>query len=357
MEKRSSCARRSVECAQRWSRKLPKEESIQTASRTKRSCRSRVGAHCRYRSNCLPRCTWTLSRVAGIKLFPENLNNWYFGFLLGELKRDFILLVFSEWSGGWFITPFAAFEVFILVEKCFLMFADMERLFVIVCALGAVRSEKMERSVAAEDYNHNYVNSNYHQRGVQDNRIDEFPINRAYDRQTEREAEYEIYRLLSSAQGPADMVKLDALGDHLISRANVTEEARRVVRQVKKQRPGFFWSLFKIAFEDLSDTVSTVQEIIRIVNKAITPPSTTTAKTPLATGPSNGTKTTTEAPFVLTAEGIATTIRRNLKGLIRLFNIEWKDAIDGSKVSIREFKKDLGKSIATSLADNPNAYV
>ncbi|XP_063987318.1 uncharacterized protein LOC135167739 isoform X2 [Diachasmimorpha longicaudata] len=236
------------------------------------------------------------------------------------------------------------------------MLPDMERLFVIVCALGAVRSVLMERSVAAEDYNHNYISLNYLQRGVQDNRIDEIPLHRPYDRKTEREAEYEIYRLLSIAQGPADMVKLDALGDRLISHANVTEEARRVVRQVKKQRPGFFWSLFRIAFENLSDTVSTVQEIIQSINRGINP-TTTTSRTPTTTGPSNASTTTPEPPFALTAEGVATIIRRNFKGLVRLFNIEWKDAIDGSKVSIREFKKDLGKSIATSLADNPKAYV
>ncbi|XP_011315384.1 uncharacterized protein [Fopius arisanus] len=241
--------------------------------------------------------------------------------------------------------------------QCFLKITGMERLFVIVCALGviSVGSEKSEQSVDLKDYNQNYINWHYVQR-EKDNRIDELPVNRAYDRQTEQEAEYEIYRLLSNTGGPVDMVKLNALGDRLISQADVTEEARRVVRQVKKQQPGFFWSLFRIAFESVGDTVSTVQEIIKVINKAINPPPTTTVKAPSSVGSTNKTTTSSPPPFMLTAEGIATTIRRNLKGLIRLFNIEWKDAIDGSKVSIHELKKDLGKSIASSLTDNPNAY-
>lgn len=72
---------------------------------------------------------------------------------------------------------------------------------------------------------------------------------RVYDRQNERKAEYEVYKLLANGTGPVDMIKLNSLSDRLISRANVTEEARRVVRQVKKQRPGFFWTIFRIAFE------------------------------------------------------------------------------------------------------------
>lgn len=41
----------------------------------------------------------------------------------------------------------------------------------------------------------------------------------------------------------------------------------------------------------------------------------------------NSNDTTTEAPFKLTQNLLQTLIRRNVKGLVRLFNIEWNDAV------------------------------
>lgn len=59
------------------------------------------------------------------------------------------------------------------------MYLDMERLLVIVCALGvaSVRSDKFQRSIDAEYYNQNTIDSNYLHRDNDNNRI-EVPIYR-----------------------------------------------------------------------------------------------------------------------------------------------------------------------------------
>lgn len=51
------------------------------------------------------------------------------------------------------------------------------------------------------------------------------------------------------ASSVADLAKIDRFGERMIDRANITEEAKRVVRQVKRQRPGLFWTLARVAFE------------------------------------------------------------------------------------------------------------
>jgi len=46
------------------------------------------------------------------------------------------------------------------------------------------------------------------------------------------------------------------------------------------------------------------------------------------------TTSTTQAPFKLTPTNLQNLIRRNLRGLVRLFNIEWQDAMN---VSLHSF--------------------
>lgn len=61
--------------------------------------------------------------------------------------------------------------------------------------------------------------------------------------------EDELIRVLRDDSLPIDAVKWNSVGDRVISRANVTDETKRIVRQIKKQRPGFFWTLFRVTFE------------------------------------------------------------------------------------------------------------
>lgn len=98
--------------------------------------------------------------------------------------------------------------------------------------------------------------------------------------------------------------------------------------------------------QKVNDTKSAVGQISSIVNETLAPelqfqvplvtPTTTTVSSTInevnATL-SNSTTTvtsTTEAPFRLTRAELLGIIRRNIRGLIRLFRIEWRDAISVS---------------------------
>lgn len=104
-------------------------------------------------------------------------------------------------------------------------------------------------------------------------------------------------------------------------------------------------------------------------------------------------RTTTRAPFRLTPTNLQNLIRRNIRGLVRLFNIEWQDALNvsfyyifpfiifilsdycliiiiyvfitisincfifqQSEITVKEFQKDLGNQVGSFLQDNPNAF-
>lgn len=153
------------------------------------------------------------------------------------------------------------------------------------------------------------------------------------------------------------------------------EETKRVARQIRKQRPGFFWTLARVTFEAFNDTRSAIQQISNLINTNIVPDSATESSrssdsltvvsssatgrnmtTANATESSTTEPTTTTAAPVLTRSGLQTLIRRNVLGLVRLFNIEWSEALNQSDVNVREFQNNLGNQVGTYLQDNPNAY-
>lgn len=165
-------------------------------------------------------------------------------------------------------------------------------------------------------------------------------------------------RLLSEDSGEKDF-DTNVIGDKIIS-----EESKRVVREVKKKKPGLFWSLAKITFEAISDTTSAIKEIATIINNSIAPDSVTASsmmKGSLKDAGSsnmtnvNGTETTTSipttTPFVLTRQSLQNLIRRNVLGLVKLFNIEWKDALNQSETNVKEFQRDLGNQIGSFFRD------
>ncbi|XP_043253202.1 uncharacterized protein LOC122397831 [Colletes gigas] len=176
-----------------------------------------------------------------------------------------------------------------------------------------------------------------------------------------------LNKLLSEDPNDKD-VDTNAIGGNVMS-----EETKRVVREVRKQKPGFFWTLARITFEMINDTRSAIKQIGEIVNNSIVPDSATQSSMMSGsltavdadrnTTGVNGTETTTTSPTtttqssaLLTRSGLQTLIRRNVLGLVRLFNIEWKDALNESEVTVREFQKDLGNQVGSFLRDNPNAY-
>nr|KAF7427739.1 hypothetical protein H0235_007433 [Vespula pensylvanica] len=182
-----------------------------------------------------------------------------------------------------------------------------------------------------------------------------------------------LERMLSDESNEKDFETKNSINDKIISDSIMPEETKRVVRQVRKQRPGFFWTLAKLAFETFNDTQSAIKQITSIISNSIGPDTTTnrstssdslmeSSKTSMMRD-RNETAITTEATMtntkqtpVLTRSELQSLITRNIKGLIRLFNIEWQDALKQSDVNVDEFRKDLGKQVGTYLQDNPNAY-
>ncbi|XP_032673557.1 uncharacterized protein LOC116845228 [Odontomachus brunneus] len=176
--------------------------------------------------------------------------------------------------------------------------------------------------------------------------------------------------------------------DRIIAESSMSEEAKRVARQVRKHRPGFFWTLARLAFETFNDTRSAIQQISNIIGENFEPDTTTqrpsrinsslvtkpttppedqnnissnlanvnvTATVTTATAETR-TTTTTMRPYKFTVNGVQNLIMRNLRGLVRLFNIEWQDALNQSEVTVKEFQKNLGNQVGSFLQDNPDAY-
>ncbi|XP_011868225.1 PREDICTED: uncharacterized protein LOC105562198 [Vollenhovia emeryi] len=171
-------------------------------------------------------------------------------------------------------------------------------------------------------------------------------------------------------------VEKNTVEDGIIAEINLSEETKRVVRQVRKYRPGFFWTLAKLAFETFNDTRSAIKQISNIISQNIEPDPTTrrsASNHPLVVdtttiAPSIGQNntssgmagvnatTTTQAPFRLTPTNLQNLILRNVRGLVRLFNIEWQDAMNQSEMNVKEFQKNLGNEVGRFLQDNPNAF-
>ncbi|XP_050447061.1 uncharacterized protein LOC126849354 isoform X2 [Cataglyphis hispanica] len=194
-----------------------------------------------------------------------------------------------------------------------------------------------------------------------------------------------LEKLLSEDTKEHD-VESNTVEDNMIAETSIPEETKRVVRQVRKQRPGFFYTLARLAFETFNDTRSAIQQISNIIGENFEPD--TTVRSPVVssnslqvndattvTATSNDqndlssnvasinvttmtttTMRTTEAPFRFTRNGLQDIISRNLRGLMRLFNIEWQDALNQSDISVREFQRNLGNQIGSFLQDNPNAF-
>nr|XP_031839615.1 uncharacterized protein LOC116430086 [Nomia melanderi]XP_031839616.1 uncharacterized protein LOC116430086 [Nomia melanderi]XP_031839617.1 uncharacterized protein LOC116430086 [Nomia melanderi]XP_031839618.1 uncharacterized protein LOC116430086 [Nomia melanderi] len=163
------------------------------------------------------------------------------------------------------------------------------------------------------------------------------------------------------------------IDDNVLGEKIMSEETKRVARAIRQQRPGFFWTLARVTFETFNDTRSALQQISEIINNSISPDSATQSSmpsgsltavsTPRNATSANGTEsattpstTTTQAPFVLTRNSLQSLIRRNVLGLVKLFNLEWSDALNQSEVSVKEFQKNLNTQVGTFLQDNPNAY-
>lgn len=58
-----------------------------------------------------------------------------------------------------------------------------------------------------------------------------------------------LNKVLSESSKENDVEPENTIEDRIIADTNISEETKRVVRQIRKQRPGFFWTLARLAFE------------------------------------------------------------------------------------------------------------
>ncbi|RLU24167.1 hypothetical protein DMN91_004377 [Ooceraea biroi] len=188
-------------------------------------------------------------------------------------------------------------------------------------------------------------------------------------------------KYLSEDNDDNNVESKNTIEERSIVETNIPEETKRVVRQVRRQRPGFFWTLARLAFETFNDTRSAIQQISNIINENFEPDTSTrqpvtsnsfmvTSATVASSNDQSNmssnmagvnvttmtTTSTTQAPFKLTRNSLQNLIRRNLRGLVRLFNIEWQDALNQSEANVREFQKNLGNQVGSFLQDNPDAF-
>ncbi|XP_070163265.1 uncharacterized protein [Polyergus mexicanus] len=295
------------------------------------------------------------------------------------------------------------------------LYSEVEKSYVVPCEINntmhqpeSVFSEKQIQSNVSKLSQYIY-HRNYQSNSVPSEILskDTYPVTYMKENVTKSMPEYRLERRYQET-GTRDeeiMLKISALEkllyedtddehgvesntveDSIIAGTSIPEETKRVVRQVRRQRPGFFYTLAKLAFETFNDTRSAIQQINSIIGENFEPD--TTARPSIVssnslqvndvttvTATSNDqndlssntasinvttmrttTMRTTEAPFRFTRNGLQDLISRNLRGLMRLLNIEWQDALNQSDISVKEFQRNLGKQVGGFLQDNPNAF-
>ncbi|XP_043287344.1 uncharacterized protein [Venturia canescens] len=236
-----------------------------------------------------------------------------------------------------------------------------------------VRSSRLNTLHFEDRDRYQYSRPNYlTQRASRESSVDDESLRKIHD------DEEQLFNVITSkdyrVSTPSEIANFDRIGDQMITRANLTEDAKRVVRQVKRQRPGLFWTLARVAFETVNETRSAIEQISALVLENIVPETTTVrggtgrglGAEGAATQPTTTTTTTTttsegpsseeaeEEPFKLSPSELQTLIRRNVRGLVRLFNIEWRDALNQSQTTVQEFRKELSNRISPFLRDNPD---
>ncbi|KAJ3659178.1 hypothetical protein Zmor_010881 [Zophobas morio] len=134
-----------------------------------------------------------------------------------------------------------------------------------------------------------------------------------------------------------------ARANKLISSQQISRDKRLIF----KKKPGFFRTLFSVVFEQWNDTKHTFRNVSRLINDNFAPESAPVMQTTTASSDPNA--TTTEAPFKLTRTEFNKLLNRNLRGLIRLTNIELQDALKVSEQNYAAFKRNASLEISKFL--------
>ncbi|KAJ0182553.1 hypothetical protein K1T71_001922 [Dendrolimus kikuchii] len=116
----------------------------------------------------------------------------------------------------------------------------------------------------------------------------------------------------------------------------------KVIRQVaikagypvaRKPKWGFFGTIFSLILEQINDTKSAYNQISDLVNNQFVPDNAVTTQPVTING-------TTETPKITRAEFL-NILDRNLKGLARLRNLEWREAKKDSAANLGAYKDEV----------------
>ncbi|KAK4886588.1 hypothetical protein RN001_002859 [Aquatica leii] len=116
---------------------------------------------------------------------------------------------------------------------------------------------------------------------------------------------------------------------------------------VTKTKPGPLRQIFGIIYEQWNDTKFTMNNLDKLVNDQFLPenPPSTTSTTPNP----NPNVTTKAPPYKIKRSELIRILRRNLKGLVRLYNIELQDALKQSQITSRNFNRNVTREVAKFL--------
>lgn len=142
-----------------------------------------------------------------------------------------------------------------------------------------------------------------------------------------------LVSLMIIALVTSQLTSQPSTADKSINRDRITRKAPVNTRSIHaKPKWGFFGTIFHLILEQVNDTKSAYNQISDLVNNQFSddkrPPQPTTA--------SNG---TTETPRISRAEFL-NILDRNLKGLRRLRDLEWREAWKDSKANLVGYKNE-----------------
>ncbi|XP_044730466.1 uncharacterized protein LOC123293652 [Chrysoperla carnea] len=121
------------------------------------------------------------------------------------------------------------------------------------------------------------------------------------------------------------------------------QRSKRLLFYKKKaQQPGFFGMIGQLFYQQVNETTSAYRQISKIIRSNFIDPNEVTTTTTPSSDPN---ATTTMAPYRITREDFFGILRRNLRGLIRLFQVEIKDALNQSRYSISDYRKEFSNEI------------
>lgn len=126
----------------------------------------------------------------------------------------------------------------------------------------------------------------------------------------------------------------------------------RFRRETNHKNRGFLSLLADYISQTRDDTMRAFNEVSDLVSRQIVPAKQLNQSAPASVMELSDNATTTAAPYILTQEEFLRILRRNLRGLARLFNMESRKAIDASNNNVRILRKDFVDAVRPYFVRN-----